>query len=102
MPTISDFKYGYDSNGLDTYLKEIKSEYLDKAKEALLDISEIKTCCENEWEGKARDAFIYNLGIDSEHVADQFDTLYGILVKEISSINAAMANKDEVLIEKGW
>lgn len=98
MPTIGDFSYGYNTEGVGAYLDAIKSEALQLAKDAVLDISEIKTCCENEWEGKARENFVANLTKDAQHVADQFDTLFRILVSEVASLNAAMANKDETLI----
>ena len=98
MPAIGDMSYGYSTAGVADYLEAIKSEALNLAKEAVLDTSEIKTCCENEWEGKARENFVANLETDGRHVAEQFDTLYTILVSEINSVNAAMANKDESLI----
>jgi uncharacterized protein YukE len=99
MPTISDLSYGYSTEGVTSYLDDIKSEALDEAKEAVIDISSIQTECENNWEGKARENFITNLQKDANHVADQFDTLYNVLVSEINSLNAAMANKDEELIK---
>jgi uncharacterized protein YukE len=99
MPTIGEFAYGYDTEGVTTYLDNIKSESLDKAKAAVEDISAIQQVCENEWEGKARENFITNLQKDANHVGDQFDALYNVLVNEINSLNAAMANKDEELIQ---
>lgn len=99
MPTIADFEYGYDNSGIDEYLQSIKADYLDKAKEAVENISSIKTCCENEWEGQARDNFVTNLDKDSKHVGEQFMALYDVLRSEISSLGAAMANKDETLIQ---
>lgn len=98
MPAISDFEYGFDKGGVEQYLNDIKADYLDKAKEAVLDISGITKVCENEWEGKARDNFITNLQKDAQHVGEQFDALYSVLVSEINSVSAAMANKDEELI----
>jgi len=99
MPTISDLQYGYDNSGLEAYLEEIKAMFLDEAKTRVEDISAIKTCCENEWEGKARENFVANLEKDSKHVGEQFEALYQVLVNEINSLNAAMANKDEELIK---
>lgn len=99
MPTISDFSYGYSTEGVEAYLQAIHTEAIQKAKDAVEDISGIKTCCENEWEGKARENFIANLEQDAKHVSEQFEALYNILVSEINSLNAAMANKDEELIK---
>lgn len=96
---VYDFSYGYNSSGVESYLEEIKSHAIQEAKDAVLNINEIKTCCESEWEGKARENFVANLAKDAQHIANQFDALYEILVKEINSLNAAMANKDETLIK---
>lgn len=98
MPSIGDMEYGYSTSGVADYLEAIKSEALNLAKEAVLDITDIRTCCENEWEGRARENFVANLNLDAQHVAEQFEALYNILVSEINSLNAAMANKDESLI----
>jgi uncharacterized protein YukE len=99
MPSIKDFQYGFDSAGVEKYLQAIKADYLDKAKQAVEDISDIKKCCEDGWEGKARENFVANLDKDSKHVGEQFDALYQVLLSEINAVNAAMANKDEELIE---
>jgi len=100
MPEIGEMQYGYSTEGVSEYLEAIKSEALTNAKDAVKDISLIKTACDNNWEGKAKDNFKVNLQKDADHVADQFDALYNILVSEINSLNAAMANKDEELIEE--
>ncbi len=99
MPAISEMQYGYDTAGVDQYISDIKTEALQQAKDAVLDTTAIKTCCEAEWEGRAREAFLANLAKDAQHVSDQFDALYNTLVGEIKSLNAAMANKDEELIQ---
>lgn len=99
MPSIGDLNYGFDSNGLSDYLDAIKSEYLTKAADAVLNYGSIVSCCENEWEGQARDNFVENLKKDAQHVADQYQALYEALVAEFNSLAAAMANKDQELIK---
>ncbi len=98
MPAIGDFAYGYDQAQLESYLSEIKAEALDNAVEAVMNIDKIKSACENEWEGKARENFVQNLQNDAKHVSDQFEALYKNLEAEVKSAQAAMANKDEELI----
>lgn len=98
MPAISDLQYGFDSQGVETYLKEIKSIVLTKAADALDSISGIKSVCEKNWEGKARDDFIVNLEKDKDHVKTQFQELYKVLEGEIEQVEQAMANKDRTLI----
>lgn len=97
-PAISDLSYGYDKAGVEKYLEAIHSEYLLKAKEAVEDVSKIKQCCETEWAGKARENFVTNLESDAKHVGEQLDALYNLLVSEVNSLQAAMSNKDEELI----
>ena len=99
MPTIADFSYGFDATGVDDYLTAIKADYIEKAKEAVLDISGITKVCDNEWEGQARENFKVNLKNDAQHVADQFDALYLMLRYEINSIATAMDEKDQKLID---
>ena len=99
MPTIGDFEYGYDQGGISEYLDQIKSTELQNAKDAVEDISSIKESCEAHWEGKARENFITNLEKDAKFVSDQFSALYTILESEVNSVMAAMANKDEELIQ---
>ena len=98
MPTIDQFEHGYDSAGVAQYLEDIKTQALDEAKEAVMKIDTLVTACEENWEGKARENFVANLEKDAQHCADQFDALYNVLVGEVNSLNAAMANKDEELI----
>jgi uncharacterized protein YukE len=99
MPTITDMEYGYSTEGVEAYIEAIRSEALLQAEEAVKDVTEITTCCQEQWEGRARDNFVQNLQNDANHVAGQFEALYNVLVSEIRSLNAAMANKDESLIQ---
>ena len=99
MPAISEMEYGYSQEGLGKYLESIKSEVIDKASNAILDTSAIENVCNSEWEGKAKENFLTNLKKDAQHVSDSLATLYSILVSEVNSVQAAMANKDEELIK---
>jgi hypothetical protein len=98
MPAIGDMQYGFDAAGIQTYLDQIHDDYLLKAEAAARDTKGVEGVCKNEWEGIARDNFITNLHSDAEHVASQFETLYNILISEVSAVGAAMANKDETMI----
>lgn len=99
MADIKEFEYGYDQEGLTKYIESIRSTALKKAQEAVLATNKIVSVCENEWEGKARENFVENLKKDAQHVSDQFEALYGILEQEVAQAQAAMANKDEELIQ---
>lgn len=100
MPKIGDMQYGFDTGGLEQYLQSIESEALTHAKDAVDDTNGIKSACENNWEGKARENYLANLEKDKQHVNEQLEVLYNILKNEISSVMAAMRNKDEQLISQ--
>ena len=61
MPTIGDMSHGFDAAGVDNYLEEIKSIVLNQAGEKVKDITLIKTACEQNWEGVAREQFVANV-----------------------------------------
>ncbi len=99
MPDIGSMKYGTDSAGVSSYLEEIHSGALQAAKEAIKNTEEIKSTCDANWEGKAKENFLKNLETDGDHVNEQFDALYGILCETINSASAAMRRKDSMLID---
>lgn len=96
---IGSMQYGTDSSGVNAYLEEIHSGALQKAKEAIKSTEEIKSSCDNNWEGKAKENFLKNLETDGDHVNQQFDALYGILAETITSASEAMRQKDAQLID---
>lgn len=98
MADFSSMEYGYNSDNVATYLDAIKNTALQNAKDAILATDNIKTVCDDNWEGKAKENFKSNLDKDAQHVANQLDSLFNILNDEINSVQAAMANKDESLI----
>lgn len=100
MPKIGDMQYGFDTGGLEQYLNSIESEALKHAMDAVNNTDGIKSACENNWEGKARENYLANLEKDKQHVNEQLEVLYNILKNEISSVMAAMRNKDEELISQ--
>lgn len=99
MPDISSMSYGFSVSGVEKYLEEIKTGALKEATEAVRDISSITSVCDNGWEGKAKGDFIRRLRKDSEHVADQLERLYKVLVSEVYGILNAMAEKDKNLFK---
>ena len=99
MPTIKDLEYGFDVDGVEEYIKDIKSVVLTQAADALDDLGDIKQACEKHWEGKARKDFLKNVEADKEHVKEQLEALYQVLVGEIVQAQEAMAKKDFDLID---
>jgi len=99
MPGIDDLEFGYSTDGVTQYLEDIKANSLEEAKKVVLDTSSIEKVCEAEWVGQARVEFIDGLKKDAQHVADQFDNLYKVLESNITSVQNAMANKDQELFK---
>lgn len=99
MPAIKDLQYGFDVDGVEEYIKDIKSVVLTQAADALDDLGDIKQACEKHWEGQARDDFLKNVEDDKEHVKEQFEALYQVLVGEITQAQLVMAEKDRKLID---
>lgn len=99
MPAISDLQYGFDVDGVEEYIKDIKSVVLTQAADALDDLGDIKQACEKHWEGQARDDFLKNVEDDKEHVKEQSEALYQVLVGEITQAQLVMAEKDRKLID---
>ena len=99
MPDISQFNFGYDADGVNVYLENIRSIVLTEAAAALDDTSAIEKVCKEHWEGVARDNFLKNLQTDKEHVKEQFETLYSVLTTEIEQAQAVMGHKDYNMID---
>lgn len=99
MPSIGDMEYGFAVSGVDTYLDDIHNGALKKTAEAINNTTPIKTACDAEWEGHAKDVFKNNLDKTAKHVADQMEILYSILRNEVHEAAAAMKSKDETMID---
>ena len=99
MPVIKDLEYGFDIDGVEEYIKDIKSVVLTQAADALDDLGDIKQACEKHWEGQARDDFLKNVEDDKDHVKEQLEALYQVLVGEITQAKLVMAEKDRKLID---
>lgn len=98
-PTITEMSHGFDGKGVGAYLEEIKSIVLTKASEAVRDISEIETACNANWTGESKNNFIEQLKETSEHVAQQYTTLYNILTSEITGLANEMKHFDQNLLK---
>jgi len=95
---INDFSQGVDTSGVATYLTEIKSESLDKAAEAVKNIAGLKSACDENWSGQACEDFKQKLEEASQHLAQQYETLYKNLENEINQIALDMKTFDEGLL----
>ena len=55
MPDIESFSYGYDREGVNKYINDIKATALQEASDAVKNIDAIRNCCNENWKGKAKD-----------------------------------------------
>lgn len=97
MPTIQEMKYGFDSQGIESYLQELKAIVLEQAAERIKDISIIEKTCNENWEGEAKERYVEQLKKSANHTAEQLENLYTILVSEITAIQNSMDSFDKNL-----
>lgn len=95
---ISEMSHGFDANGINEYLEQIKAIVLTEAIDALKDTSEIKKAVEANWNGKSASDFLIQLNKSVNHVAEQYESLYQILTREITNIGRKMTGFDNNLI----
>ena len=97
MPTIQEMGYGFDSEGINTYLEALKAIVLTKAAERIRDISTIERVCNENWEGDSKERYLEHLRKSANHTAEQFENLYKILLTEITAIQNSMGVFDKNL-----
>ena len=58
MPTIGAMSHGFDEQGIESYLSNLKSIVLTRAAEQIRDITRIENACNENWSGKAKDNYL--------------------------------------------
>ena len=99
MPSIGEFSYGHDKNGVAQYVADIKAESLDEAGTIADDTSGIKAALDATWEGKAKDSYINNLTKDVKIFKESLKTLYDKFCVEITNASLEMQNFADHLID---
>ena len=84
MATNLNFEYGFDAQGIENLLGEVKGCVIkNAANHARNDVSKIKTTCSQIWQGQSRDDFCNLLQQDANKFATALETLYTAFEKEI-------------------
>lgn len=101
-PSVGEMEYGYDSAELSKYLEDtIKAKVLTEMQQVVqTGFNEIKTVCDAEWSGVAKNNFISNLNKDCDQLMEAFNTLYLDLVEELTAIQGSMKANDAIMIEQ--
>lgn len=84
----SGFEYGFDSQGVENLLAEIRGVVITQAADdAIKELSQIKTACNENWQGESREVFLKRLEEDANAFSNSLKELYNAFEKEI--MNAA-------------
>lgn len=97
---INGATVGYDAEGLNTLLTNIKANVIEEAKEALKNSeSKLDEALDAIWQGKSEETFKSNMHEDVLKVCDALDTAYNSLNAEVSKAALAMAHVDGALVD---
>jgi hypothetical protein len=95
-----EFEYGYDAQGIENLLTEIKGCVLTKAGgHAVEKLSIIKKACENNWKGESKDDFLVHLQKDAERFQAALSELYTAFEKEIANAGFNFSKFDQNLFK---
>jgi len=96
---IDEVTIGASASGVETYIEELKLEYIDEAIAALQDLSEVKATLEAGWQGVSQQRFIAALEDNSNNVVETLNGEYVKLQSALTSVAASFFDHDENLIQ---
>ena len=100
MATNLNFEYGFDAQGIENLLAEVKGCVIKSAAgHARSEVSKIKTTCTQIWQGQSRDDFCALLEKDANQFATALETLYVAFEKEIVNAGFNFDNFDKNLFK---
>ena len=96
---IDSMEYGFDSRTFQTYLNTIQAIVLHDMADVLnTGYNDIKTACNDNWAGTAKENFITNLGKDIDKIKVLYTELYSRLEGVLKDTQGSMAEMDKQLI----
>ena len=96
---IGSMEYGFDSRTFQAYLRTIQAVVLQDMADVLdKGFTDIKTACNDNWAGTAKENFITNLGKDIDKIKALYDELYSRLEGVLKDTQGSMAEMDKQLI----
>ncbi len=100
--TIEGSDYGYDKNGLDEALNNIKVQVIEEASKEISDgIDNIINSVEEYWVGAGAEMFKNNLLTDKDYITKRLNAVYEEkLVANFNAFLKDMQENDQNLVEK--
>ncbi len=96
---IDSMEYGFDSRAFQTYLNTIQAIVLKDMADVLNNgYNDIKTACNDNWAGTAKENFITNLGKDIDKIKVLYTELYSRLEGVLKDTQGSMSEMDKQLI----
>lgn len=96
------YEYGYTAAGANALIDEVNAiVYAGESSAASVaksGVSDIKTVCDDYWDGAAKDNFITNLTKDAEQFAEALQTLQTAFDTEVRNAASDYKSFDENLI----
>ena len=95
-----DFEYGFDAQGIENLLAEIKGCVITQAAgHATSELSIIRNRCDQIWEGQSKETFLAQLSKDAYKFSDALTSLYAAFEKEIVNAGFNFDNFDKNLFK---
>ena len=86
MAKEMDFQYGFDAQGIENLLNEVKGQVITKAAgHATEKLTIINTACDKNWQGQSREDFKVQLKKDAQKFASSLNNLYSAFEREIAN-----------------
>jgi len=99
MAKDMEYQYGFDAQGIENLLDEVRGYVIQNAATHAKDISVIKSACDANWEGQSKDDFLVQLQNDANTFASRLTTLYNAFEREVANAGANFSNFDKNLFK---
>ena len=101
MAYASDYDYGYNAKGIDTLVAEVNSIVMNGAANMAVDkVKDIKSVCNQYWDGQAKENFVSNFEKDAKLFKTNLKKLKEAFEDEIQNAGRSFQDFDKNLIEK--
>lgn len=101
MAKDMDFQYGFDAQGIEQLLADVKGQVITKAAEhATEKLTIIQTACNANWQGQSKEDFLTQLNNDATEFASALKSLYNAFEREIANAGFNFNNFDQNLFNK--
>lgn len=97
---LNQLDIGMSTDGVATYLEELKANVLEKAKSALRGdkLESVVKAINNNWQGASRDKFLRDLDQAITHISEDLDAEYADLLARLEEIQNNYLKQDNQLM----